>query len=92
MATVLHLTIQGFINNRNEGQTTVATSFKVARTGLPLISDGPDIPLQMRNGGSYKPPGALNNECLAAVLDYINTAYGVTSFDAIYICGSLSSG
>lgn len=92
MAKVLHLTIQGFVDNRNEDQTSIATSFKVAQTGRPLIIDGPSIPLLMRNGGSYKSPVILNNEIISAVLAYINTTYEVSGFDQIYVCGSISSG
>lgn len=61
------------------------------RTGQSSVTGYYNPTVTLKNGlGAYKTPTTLNNELKTELLEFMDTSYGVTSFNAVYLQGGFS--
>lgn len=77
---IVQITIAGIYGQNDISKVSLATSYKVLRTGEATITDTPDIDLDVKTGlGLYKTALQLNQDLREAIYDHIESTYSITT-------------
>lgn len=89
--TILHISANLPVAQDSPLVAMVHVNWVLERTGQSSLTGDTNPQVTLKNGlGLYKTPSALNIELEQAVLDYMDTSHGVTSFNAVYLQGGFT--
>lgn len=83
---IVQITIAGIYGQNDTGKVSLATSYKVLRTGQPSITDTPDIDLNVKTGGGqYKTAAQLNADLRDAIYAHIQATHSISTDDVDHV-------